>query len=199
MIDRMWDLVARLMRAAEAGALRTRVRTLRAAGQTIAEDASFGPRVQLDLAPGARLRIGARTQVLQDSWLIADADAVLDIGSDVFISQHVTISGTVTIGDDTLIAGYVTILDANHVIDDAHRPIRLQGGRTQPIRIGRDVWIGTGVVVLPGVTIGDHAVIGANSTVTHDVPAWAIAVGSPARVLRLRTGAPAASGDGVTQ
>lgn len=196
MIDRMWDLVARLIRAAEAGALRARVRKLRAAGHAIATDASFGPRVQLDVAPTARLRIGTRTQLLQDSWLIADADAVLEIGSDVFISQHVTISGTVTIGDDTLIAGYVTILDANHVIDDLRRPIRMQGGVTRPICIGRDVWIGTGVVVLPGVTIGDHAVIGANSTVTHDVPARAIAVGSPARVLRLRTDTPADDDDG---
>lgn len=190
MIDRLWSVVARLMHAAEAGALRERVRKLCAAGHAIAGDVSFGPRVQLDIAPTAELRIGARTQVLQDSWLIADAGARLEIGDDVFISQHVTISGSVSIGSDTLIAAHVTILDANHVTDDAHRPIRLQGGVTSPIRIGRDVWIGTGVVVLPGVTIGDHAVIGANSTVTRDVPAWSIAVGSPARVLRMRPGAP---------
>ena len=52
------------------------------------------------------------------------------------------------------------------------------------MRIGNDVWIGSGVQIMPGVTIGDNAVIGAGSVVTHDIPADAIAVGNPCRVIR---------------
>lgn len=190
MMDRFWELIARLIRVAEHRALRARVRKLRQAQHTVAADLSLGPRVQLDIASGARLVIGDHVRILQDSWIIAEAGDELVIGNDVFLSQHVTISGSVVIGHDTLIAGFVTILDANHVFTDAHVPIRLQGGEKHPIRIGCDVWIGTGAVVLPGVTIGDHAIIGANSTVTRDVPAWAVVVGSPARVQRMRVDAP---------
>ncbi|NOY07120.1 MAG: acyltransferase [Chlorobi bacterium] len=110
----------------------------------------------------------------------------LVLGQNVFISQHCTISGTVTIGRDSLIAGFVTIVDATHVFDDSTIPVNQQGGRKEPISIGEDVWIGTSSVILQGVNIGNHAVIGANSTVTKDIPPWAIAAGSPAKVLRYR-------------
>ncbi|MBN1447004.1 MAG: acyltransferase, partial [Bacteroidetes bacterium] len=101
----------------------------------------------------------------------------------VFVSQHCTISGSVHIGRDTLIGGFVTIIDANHRIDDTRRPVREQGGTRAPIDIGVDVWIGSNAVILQGVTIGDHAVVAANATVTRDVPAWAVVGGTPARVI----------------
>lgn len=159
---------------------------LRTRGNRIHATVSLGERSSIDVLPGGAAEIGAGVRIENDSWLIAEDGDRLRIGDRVFISQHCVISGDVHIGDDTLIAGYVTIIDANHVFSDSGRPIREQGGEKISVRIGTDVWIGTMSVVLAGARIGDHAVIGAHSTVTGDIPAWAIAVGSPARVLRFR-------------
>ncbi|MDH7514510.1 MAG: acyltransferase [Bacteroidota bacterium] len=137
---------------------------------------------------GGRIQIGAGVQILQDSWLIVECKDEMDIGENVFISQHCTVSGSVRIGKDTLIAGFVSIIDAHHTFKSTDIPIREQGGVKRPICIGKDVWIGTMSVVLAGVTIGDGAVIGANTTVTHDIPPRAIAVGCPARIVGWRGG-----------
>ena len=85
----------------------------------------------------------------------------------------------ITIGDDVQIAPVVQLLTATHPLDPAVRRSGLEGGK--PIRIGNNVWIGGGAIVLPGVTVGDDAVIGAGSVVTRDVPAGVIVVGNPAR------------------
>ncbi|MDT8325244.1 MAG: acyltransferase [Bacteroidota bacterium] len=162
------------------------LRTLRERGQHIAASATFGPRVQLRIHADATVDIGDRVEVLQDSWLIAHPGDTLLLGERVFISQHCTVSGSVRIGSDTLIGGYVTIIDGNHVIGDTARPIAAQGGVQKPIEIGNDVWIGSNAVILQGVRIGDHAVVAANATVTRDVPAWSVVGGTPARVLRDR-------------
>jgi acetyltransferase-like isoleucine patch superfamily enzyme len=125
-------------------------------------------------------------EVLNDTWLIAHPGDTLILDEGVFISQHCTVSGSVTIGRDTLIAGYVTIIDANHVFTDADRPIREQGGAKKPIVIGSDVWIGAHAVILQGVTIGNGAVVAANATVTHDVAPRTVVGGTPARVIAER-------------
>ena len=187
MIAPVSRLLHRLFVALENSERKRLVELLRSAGQHIPRSTSFGRRVQIDAHPNATLRFGQRIQILQDCWLMAEDGDTLDIGDDVFVSQHCTISGNVRIGRDTLIAGYVTIIDANHVIDTTDLPVRLQGGRKMPIHIGDDVWIGAGTVILPGVSIGDHAVVGANSTVTRDVPPNAIVGGSPARLIRMRS------------
>ena len=83
----------------------------------------------------------------------------------------------------TQIATGVQILAADHPRDPAVRASGLEFGR--PIRIGRNVWIGAGAIILPRVTVGDDALIGADSIVTRDVPAGMTAVGNPARI---RTG-----------
>ena len=88
----------------------------------------------------------------------------------------------VRIGDFTLFGPAVQILTATHPLDAAERRAGLAGGT--PITIGSDVWVGGGAIFLPGVTVGDRAVIGAGSVVTKDVPAGAVAVGNPARVVR---------------
>jgi maltose O-acetyltransferase len=85
----------------------------------------------------------------------------------------------ITIGDDVQIAPVVQLLTATHPLDPAVRRSGLEGGK--PIRIGNNVWIGGGAIVLPGVAVGDDAVIGAGSVVTRDVPAGVVVVGNPAR------------------
>ena len=86
----------------------------------------------------------------------------------------------IEIGDDVQIAPAVQLYTATHPLDPEIRRSGLEGGR--PIHIGNNVWIGGGAIVLPGVTIGDDAVIGAGSVVTRHVPAGVVVVGNPARV-----------------
>ena len=86
------------------------------------------------------------------------------------------------IGDQTMIGPYVTIATAGHPVDPTLRSRGLQ--YNMPVRIGKNCWLGAGVIVLPGVTIGDNTVIGAGSVVTKDIPSNVVAVGNPCRVMR---------------
>jgi maltose O-acetyltransferase len=112
---------------------------------------------------GKRLYIGARTVV--NFGLVA-----LDVAM-------------IEIGDDVLIGPNVQLLTATHPIDPAARLAKEEamGG---PISIGNNVWLGAGVIVLPGVSIGENTVVGAGAVVTRDLPANVAAVGQPARVTR---------------
>ena len=93
----------------------------------------------------------------------------------------------VTVGARTQIGPAVQIYTADHPRDPSVRRTGAEFGR--PIRIGQDVWIGGGAIILPGVTIGDNAVIGAGSVVTRYVPAGATARGNPARIASIGSGA----------
>ena len=73
-----------------------------------------------------------------------------------------------------------------HIFSDTTVPINAQGITTQDITIGNNVWLGHGAYIMPGVHIGNNAIIGAKTVVTHDIPENAIAVGVPARVIRMR-------------
>lgn len=86
------------------------------------------------------------------------------------------------VGDGTMIGPNVTLATAGHPILPALRERQLQ--YNMPIHIGKNCWLGAGVIVLPGVTIGDNTVIGAGSIVTRDIPANVVAVGNPCHVLR---------------
>lgn len=111
----------------------------------------------------------------------------IELGDNVFINFNCTILDgcKVIIGADTEIGPNVQILTATHPNDPALRAQKLEFSK--PISIGKTVWIGGGAIILPGVTIGDGAVVGAGSVVTKDVPAGAIVVGNPARLLRYQT------------
>lgn len=112
----------------------------------------------------------------------ADFGKNITLGRRVFINSGCRFQdqGGISIGDDCLIGHNAVIATLQH---DIH-PDRRADLIPSPVRIGRNVWLGANVTVLPGVTIGDDAVIGAGSVVTRDVPAGMIAVGSPARVVR---------------
>ncbi|WBT08904.1 sugar O-acetyltransferase [Corynebacterium sp. SCR221107] len=107
------------------------------------------------------------------------------IGEGTFINFGVTILDTaeVIIGERCMIGPNCQIITVTHPVDD----VQMRNGGWEiahTVRIGDRVWFGAGVTVLPGVTIGDDAIIGAGSVVTRDIPAGAIAVGNPARVVR---------------
>ncbi len=91
----------------------------------------------------------------------------------------------ITIGDNVLIAPNVTIATAAHPESPALRRYGLQ--YNLPVNIGNDVWIGSGAIILPGVTVGNNVIIGAGSVVTKDIPDNSVAVGNPCRVIRTLT------------
>lgn len=103
------------------------------------------------------------------------------LGRDVFLNYGCVILDVVAvaIGEATQIGPNVQILTADHPRDPAERAAGLEWGR--PVTIGRNVWIGGGGILLPGVSVGDDAIIGAGSVVTRDVPAGATVTGNPAR------------------
>ena len=116
--------------------------------------------------------------------LYCDYGTNIQVGENFFANYHFTVldCAPVNIGDNVQIAPNVSIYSAGHPL---HPDSRNSGYEyALPITIGDNVWIGGNVVICPGVTIGDCAVIGAGSVVTRDVPPWTVAAGNPCRVLR---------------
>ncbi len=105
-------------------------------------------------------------------------------GRNVYANFNLTLVDDthIYVGDCTMFGPNVTIATAGHPIDPELRGRGLQ--YNMPVRIGRNCWLGAGVIVMPGVTIGDNTVIGAGSIVTKDIPSGVVAVGNPCRVLR---------------
>lgn len=102
--------------------------------------------------------------------------------------NHITCVNSITIGDNLLTGKWITITDNSHGTTDELKlhtnPIKRPLYSKGPVVIGNNVWIGDKATILPGVTIGDGAVIAANAVVTRDVPAFCIAVGNPIRIIK---------------
>lgn len=114
-------------------------------------------------------------------------DSHLIIGKHVRITARcrITCAGTIRIGDDVLFGPDVFITDHNHGMDpEAPGGYSPQDITVQDVTIEEGVWLGQRVCVLPGVTIGAHSIVGTNSVVTHDIPPYSMAVGSPAKVIK---------------
>lgn len=111
----------------------------------------------------------------------------IKLGKEIRVNRGCTFTSyaQIEIDDYSLIGEFVSIRDANHGMK-VETPMRFQKHVSAPIKIGRDVWVGRGCCVLPGVTIGDGAVIGANSVVSKDVPPYTISAGCPAKVIKER-------------
>lgn len=143
--------------------------------------------------------IGDRTSIRSGARIEAQARfrhriPRLEIGSDTNIEQnvHIMCQSRITIGDRVSITGNCAVVDISHPI--GIEIAKIGSAITDEdsfVEIGDDVFVGFGTVILPNVRIGNGAVIGANSVVTTDIPAFAVATGAPARVMRMRS-----SGDG---
>lgn len=146
------------------------------------------PGLHLLLGPVARLEIG--DACVLDRNMTIECHGMLQIGNRTIFGHHCTLASreSLIIGDDCLLAEMVSVRDHDHNFDALEIPIREQGATSAPVHIGRNVWIGAKVTVVKGVKIGDNAIVGANAVVTKDIPANAIAVGVPARVIRMRDG-----------
>ena len=112
----------------------------------------------------------------------------ITFGRGFYANHNLTIldCARVIFGDNVLCAPNVQIYTAAHPLDVATRNSGVEFARE--IRVGNNVWIGGGAIILPGVTIGDDVVIGAGSVVTKDIPAGVIVGGNPARVIRKAKG-----------
>lgn len=119
--------------------------------------------------------------------LLTKPNPQLYIGDFVTIGQNtiITVKAEMHIGAYTLIGPYVQITDNNHTIE-RNNLIKFQRSTIKPVKIGADVWIGSGAKILAGVSIGNGVVIGANAVVTHDLPDFTVAVGCPAKVIKYR-------------
>ncbi len=163
--------------------------------------AAFGEGSWLCFPPAAlfgeaSIRIGADTLIGPYVSLSAGmvpgqqllSDRIISIGDRCLIGRHSSIVGhfDIVIEDDVFFGPNVYVTDQNHAIDDPTVPIGRQSRPEAPVVIGAGSWLGANVVVLPGVTIGRHVAVGAGSVVTHDLPDFTVAVGSPARVVQRR-------------
>ncbi|MBD3887447.1 sugar O-acetyltransferase [Phormidium tenue FACHB-886] len=116
--------------------------------------------------------------------MLCDYGYQIHIGARTFINYGAVLLdvGTITIGEDVQVGPNVQFLTPTHPIEPEAR--RAKWEAAEPITIGNNVWLGGGVIILPGVSIGENTVVGAGAVVTKDLPANVVAVGNPARVIR---------------
>jgi acetyltransferase-like isoleucine patch superfamily enzyme len=161
-----------------------------------------------------KIRIGDNV-VIDDNCLVdakGDTNHGITIGSGVFVGRNTILSckngdieiadganigfncevfsaSRVTIGRDTLLAAYAYVIGGDHDFSDPSVPVLAQGRRSAGVTIGAGAWLGAGAKILDGVVVGDGAIVGAGAVVREAVPAGAIAVGIPARVVGQREAA----------
>ncbi len=141
----------------------------------------------LDALEQGRLEVGEGALLEPGVWITAPGQARVRIGAGSFLNLGVMVAAVelVEIGEHCMFANGCFVTDGDHRFDDPDKPVPWQGFSTKgPTRVGANTWCGANVVITSGVTVGERCVIGANSVVTEDLPAYSIAAGAPARVLR---------------
>jgi len=138
--------------------------------------------------------VGRDCMICAGGWLDTFAapghsleDARIEIGDNAYIGfrSHIIACHHISIGRHVVLADGVYITDNLHGYEDISRPVMAQPLKVPgPVAIEDEVWLGEGVCVMPDVTIGKHSVVGSNSVVTRDIPAYSVAVGIPARVIK---------------
>ncbi len=156
--------------------------------------------------PSIHLSRSAQVQAFSDGLLlggnvtiasgstISDGTIIDPYGGRIVISEGCFVGpycvlyghGGLTVGRNTMIAGQTLIIPSNHGFTDANTPIKHQPPTNRGIHIGEDVWIGAGCKILDGVCIENGCVVGAGSVVSRSLPANTVAVGSPAKVIKMR-------------
>lgn len=139
--------------------------------------------VRMDTPPYRKFWLGDYS-VVESFACINNAVGDVIIGDHTRIGLHNTIIGPVTIGSHVNLAQGITITALNHNFDDSEKCIDQQGISTKEVVLEDDIWVGANAVILPGVTIGKHAVVAAGAIVTKDVPPHSLVAGVPAKVIR---------------
>ena len=117
----------------------------------------------------------------------ASFSSKVELGDHADIGRHARIIGTCRIGNDVIMGPDVLILTTNHASECVDIPIKYQGITSEkPVEIGEGSWICARTILLPGVHIGKHVIVGAGAVVSKDVPDYAVVVGNPARIVKYR-------------
>lgn len=171
----------------------TRRELLALRGFNISHDVDISEDVHFFQSTSHMVSVGAGSEIGYGVRIKAGFDGRITIGKNVLIDDYSFISAheSIIIGDETMIAASCYVVDFNHTIPLGHKKLRSDphSYERKKIVIGSHVWIGTHSVILPGVHIGDNAVIGAGSVVTKNVPPNSVAAGNPARVITLHKNA----------
>ncbi len=141
----------------------------------------------LEMLQDGRLTVGPQAFFEPGVWLTGGPDAQIRIGGGTFLNLNVQVAAVdlVEIGEHCMFANGCFITDGNHRFSDPELPVPWQGFTSKgPTRVGDNVWCGANVVITSGVSIGERCVIGSNSVVTTDIPAFSIAAGAPAKVVK---------------
>ena len=148
-----------------------------------------------DQRPSRQIEVGRNVFIGRDAWInLTSRSARLTIGDGVTIGNSFTtgIGQRVEVGDGVMMSDRVTLLDQLHdfrgwvaeALAESRVPMSTWAlTEAQPVVVGAGTWLGIGVVVLPGVTIGQGCAVGANAVVTRDLPDFSVAVGVPARII----------------
>ncbi|MGJ3189973.1 acyltransferase [Paenarthrobacter sp. FR1] len=147
-------------------------------GILLGERAFLSPLANLDTDT---LSIGVGSFIAAHAYVTGS----ITIGDDCTINAFTVVRGNITMGDGVRIGAHTSILGFNHSMDPSE-PVFRQPLTSKGITIGDDVWIGSNVVILDGVTVGSHAVLAAGAVVTKNVPEWSVVGGNPARRIRDR-------------
>ena len=186
MSDSVYRTLERIFKACELAVGRFRCLLWRIRGAKIGSKSQFGARTRIS-NPWS-LRTGNRCVIESDVTIkLVGEKPHLSLGDYCYVARfsQFDILGVCEIGHHVLIATGCLIVDHNHGTD-RHLRIDQQSCAVKSVKIGDDVWLGAYSIVLPGVTIGNGAVIGAHACVTKDVPSYAIVAGVPARVIGYR-------------
>jgi acetyltransferase-like isoleucine patch superfamily enzyme len=155
----------------------------------IADDVVIDDHVVLDAKgrDNRGIRIGRGVFVGRNTILSCkNGDITLEDGVNIGFNCEVFSASDVTVGARTLLAAYTYLVGGDHDFDQVAVPVLEQGRSSRGIRVGEGAWLGAGVKVLDGCTVGAHAIVGTGAVVTRDVPEYAVAAGVPAKVLRDR-------------
>lgn len=128
------------------------------------------------------LTLGDRSYIAAGAYLTGD----IHVGADCSINPYTVVRGRVTLGAGVRMGAHTSLLGFNHTMDDPDVPVFRQPLTSRGITVGDDVWIGSHVVVLDGIEVGERSVLAAGAVVTKDVPAGAVVGGNPARLLKWR-------------
>ena len=159
---------------------------LKLQGIELGKNVYIGKHVDIQRANNSRLKIGNNVTILDYTNIFANPSSQIEIGDETFISHHCEIASSerIAIGAKCALAAYCTVIDTDKDYTDMLTPMPLRQAITSPIVLAENVWLAYKVTVLRGVSIDRGAVIGANAVVTKNIPAYCLAAGIPAKVLK---------------